>query len=315
MIPASRRCRLRAPTCARASERWPRRSPAVTARLLLLTALALLVSHPVVVHARQHATTGVVPSRPAGVTVGEVVANVDAYLGQEVSVAGDVDDMLGPHAFTIEDDSVLTHAELPILIERPLAGAAGCPLGVGPLEDGGRLLPSHVLVTGTVRQFDPAALDGWLGLDPGDARREEWSGRPVLVAHSIVPRPVSLGWQAATVDAVARPPDLYLGRDVTVRGVVYEAVGQRAFVLEDDDLLLDEELLVVAADPLLDRDGRPLAIGTLVGRRVWVTGTVRPFALADVERELSASLGDGFFGAWRGRPAIVARSIRPAPGC
>ncbi|MDP8922025.1 MAG: hypothetical protein M3O34_04015 [Chloroflexota bacterium] len=250
----------------------------------------------------------------ASATVGEIMANANAYMGQEVSVVGDVDDILGPRSFTIEDDNVLSVAELPVVSPRPLVGPSGRPLELDPLDDDGFALPSNLLMTGTVHRFDLAAFEERLGLDLDDARWAEWAGQPVLVARSIVRRPQFLGWEAATVDSIVDHSWLYLDKAVTVRGEVSEALGPRAFILEDDDLLFDEEVLVVTTGPILDRQGHMPGVVALVDREAWVTGTVRRFAVADVARELGVDLADEAFAAWEGRPAIIARSVRPAPG-
>ncbi len=254
-----------------------------------------------------------VSAQLASATVGEIIANADAYAGRDVSVVGDVDDVLGARSFTIEDDDVLSSAELPVVSARPLVGPAGLPLELEPLAGEAVGLPGNVLVIGTVYRFDLAAFEGLLGVDLDDARWAEWAGKPALIARSIVPRPRYLSWEAATVDAVTEHPDLYLGKAVTVRGEVEEALGPRAFALEDDDLLFDEELLVVTDGPLRDRAGRTLGVDELIDRETWVTGTVRRFALADIERELAIDLDDTLFAAWEGRPSIVAHSVRPAP--
>ena len=252
------------------------------------------------------------PARPASAqlasaTAAEIVANAGAYYGQAVTVVGDVDDVLGPRSFVIEDDDVLSFAQLPVVTARPVLDRAGQPLdrALDPLST------TNVMVTGTVHQFNLAAFEERLGLDLDDPQWTAWAGKPAIIATSVIPRPRYLSWQAATVDDVADHPEVYLGKTVTVRGEVGEALGPRGFALEDDDLLFEDRVLVLTTGQMTDRDGRPLAPNALVDRPVWVTGTVRLFNRAETERDLGIDLDDELFAEWEGQPAIVARSIRP----
>ena len=44
-----------------------------------------------------------------------------------------------------------------------------------------------------------------------------------------------------------------------------------------------------------------------------VTGPVRRFALADIEREIGFDLDDALFTGWEDKPAVVATSVNPTP--
>jgi hypothetical protein len=251
--------------------------------------------------------TGSAAAQLASATATEIVANAAAYYGQEVTVVGDVDDVLGPRAFVIEDDDVLSFAQIPVVTAGPVLDRAGQPLdrALDPLST------NNVMVTGTVHQFNLQAFEAQLGLDLDDQQWAAWAGRPAIIATSAIPRPRYLSWQAATVDDVVDHPDVYLGQAVTVRGEVEDVVGPRSFTLEDDDLLFDDEVLVLTTGQMTDRAGQPLGADALVDRPVWVTGTVRLFDRAEIERDLGIDLDDGLFESWDGQSVIVARSIRP----
>ena len=246
-------------------------------------------------------------------TVNEIVAGAGTYVGKDVAVVGDVDDILGARAFTIEDDNTLVTAEIPVVSARPILGPEGELLDLDPLNHDDPFMPSNVMVTGTVHQFNLAAFEQQLGLDLDDARWSEWAGKPAIIARSIMPWPRYLDREAATVDQIAEYPQVYCGKTATVRGEIEEILGPRALTIEDDDLLFDEQILVVSAAPMQDRAGRPLDAATADDRGLWVAGTVRSFVLADVEQELGVDLEDRLFGSWEGRPAIVAQSVRLAP--
>jgi hypothetical protein len=118
-----------------------------------------------------------------------------------------------------------------------------------------------------------------------------------------------------TVNQLAANPAAFWGTEqlVTVVGEVEDTLGWRAFTIEDNDLLFDEELLVVSARPLLDRHGRTVESAFLGDDDILVSGTVRAFNLAELERELGVDLEDDLFTAWTGRPAIIAHSIYVPP--
>jgi hypothetical protein len=288
-----------------ASRRWagpsaPRR-PAV-ARIAAV-AVAGLLALPIVARpasAVQHPTT----------TVGEIVANAAAFYGQPVTVTGDVDETLGPRAFTLLDDDLLSSESIAVVTARPMQDAAGRPLDLAPLAN------RTLWITGTVHQFNLAAFEQRLGVDLDDARFAAWAGRPAVIAESIVTRPPTLDSRELAVDDLTANPFLYYGQTATVIGEVAAGLSPRSFVIEDNDLLFDEHMLVVSARPIIDRAGQPLDVKTLVDSEVQVTGTVRPFDRAEFARQISFDLDVRLFAEWEGKPAIIARSIRllrPAP--
>lgn len=123
-------------------------------------------------------------------------------------------------------------------------------------------------------------------------------------------------------DAVLDNLEAFVGHTVTVRGALAEVIGQRTFVIEDDDFLLDDKLLVVTDRPLSVMPGWPAAVNVTpavlaADPVVLVRGTVRRFDLATVEADLGVDLEDGLFTGWAGRPALVARAsgvaYRPGP--
>lgn len=107
-----------------------------------------------------------------------------------------------------------------------------------------------------------------------------------------------------TTEAVAENTARYTGQKLTLTGEVDEVFGDRAFELEGNDVIFDSSLLVLTRSPV-----------RLSGRapqdddRVVVTGTVRNFVVADLERELNWDLTPELEVDWRNKPALVAESI------
>lgn len=104
-----------------------------------------------------------------------------------------------------------------------------------------------------------------------------------------------------TIEDVVDNPQAYQGRVVTLRGEVQEKLGPASFVLESEDVLLDEQLLVVSSTgdmiPVDENDA------------VMATGAVRVFALEAFERELGYDLQDDLFYDWEGKPVLMASRV------
>ena len=109
--------------------------------------------------------------------------------------------------------------------------------------------------------------------------------------------------QRVELDEVEENPSRYMGRAITVNGEIDEVLGPRVFKIDETNWAdMDGELLVVM----------PVPMAALVNdnERVTVTGTLRPFVRADVEREW------GFLGLdpsvelnLKAKPVIVASSV------
>ena len=108
------------------------------------------------------------------VTAGTIAATPAAYYGSIVKVTAEAEDVLGPQAFTLDEDRVLAGPDVLVVAPRP---PAAVPEG------------EELQVIGHVRPFITAVLQrdydwfdpGWLG--SAEVKLDE---RPVIVAASIV---------------------------------------------------------------------------------------------------------------------------------
>lgn len=87
-----------------------------------------------------------------------------------------------------------------------------------------------------------------------------------------------------TVSNILDDTAQYVGRKVTVNGEVEEVRNARAFVIEGDGFLMEDELVVVSADP--PKPGTGEAGDFAEDDMVQVTGIVRLYSIADIEREV-----------------------------
>jgi ribosome-associated translation inhibitor RaiA len=110
------------------------------------------------------------------ISAGKLARDARAYYGQTISVKAEVEDVLGPNMFTLDEDSLLAGSDVLVLVPRGLASNL--------THD------QKVIVTGKVRQFVETELDrdyDWF--DNGklvDVKTKvDWKTRPVLVAETI----------------------------------------------------------------------------------------------------------------------------------
>jgi hypothetical protein len=100
-------------------------------------------------------------------------------------------------------------------------------------------------------------------------------------------------------EAFFEDPEPFLGETVTVSAEVADIVSPQAFEIAGEGGR--EPILVVAA---------PNAIPSISDDSVVkVTGTVRDFALADIEREVGVDLDDGLFTEYDDDHVIVAKTV------
>ncbi|HSH79007.1 MAG TPA: hypothetical protein VLA19_10805 [Herpetosiphonaceae bacterium] len=182
-----------------------------------------------------------------------------------------------------------------------------------------------VVVEGTVRKFDRDALEKELGVELDENVFSPFEGRMAIVATTVVENmsasttatpgveetttAVAMGADPATegnvtVAEIAGNLDAFDGREVTVFEEVEEVIGKNAFTLDEDAALeggIDSDVLVIVDD----NEGTAVDDGDLMK----VTGTVRRFDMAEVEKAAGFDLDDSQYTDWAGRPAIVAQEI------
>ena len=113
------------------------------------------------------------------VTVGTIVGNLNDYLGKTVTVVADVQEVLGPRAFTLDEDDVLAGGvDNDMLVVSPQAG------NLTPIEN--NWLKNKVRVTGTVRGVAVAEIEREVGWDLDRKIEAEFQDvKAVLVASSV----------------------------------------------------------------------------------------------------------------------------------
>ncbi|WP_052050600.1 hypothetical protein [Leptolyngbya sp. KIOST-1] len=116
------------------------------------------------------------------------------------------------------------------------------------------------------------------------------------------------GDDSAVVEAedVAENTEAYIGQTVTIRSEPIDQVDNYSFTVSDQRFFGNDPILVINAsgEPLLLPEGNA---------PVQVTGEVRNFVRADVEREFNFALDPNLYQDYENQPTIIAQSIALAP--
>jgi len=108
-----------------------------------------------------------------------------------------------------------------------------------------------------------------------------------------------------TVDKVREAPMSFYGKEVRLAGKVERIVTDRAFELEGAGWAFHDNIMVFTKTAVQ-------MAGTLIakGDEVIITGTVRPFVTAEVEREIGWDISQDTEIKLKERPVLIAESIR-----
>ena len=262
------------------------------------------------------------------ISAGKLAKDAKDYYGRTVTVQAEVEDVLGNNMFTLDEDAILAGSDVLVLV----------PSGVtGTLRH-----DQKVVVTGEVRRFVEADLDrdfDWFdnGKLVNVRTQVDWKTRPVLVAHSIrsadgaslmaeTTRTTSTTThdhskmathtgtaKMATISAgkLARDARNYYGQTVSVKAEVEDLLGTNMFTLDEDSILAGSDVLVLVP--------RGLAGTISKDQKVIVTGKVRPFVEAELDRDYDWFDNGKLVSTstqvdWKTRPVIVAETIRTESG-
>lgn len=110
-------------------------------------------------------------------TIADVAGNPAAYLGKSVTVRGTVEKVIHPGVFSLDEDALLAGGiDNDLLVIRKAEAMADI---TEAQED------QEVIVTGKVRPFVTAEIEGEYGLDFDNDVEAEYSVRPVIIAESV----------------------------------------------------------------------------------------------------------------------------------
>lgn len=115
---------------------------------------------------------------------------------------------------------------------------------------------------------------------------------------------------APDVDQVKEEPQRYYDKQVRLAGGVDELFADRVFELEGSGWAFNDNITVLLKEPMKLDAGGPLTDDD----EVIVSGTVRHFVVADIEREIGWDVPPDIETRLRDRPVLVAESVRKVAG-
>ena len=224
----------------------------------------------------------------AGNVTTEEVANNSAQLdGKTVTVRSEPKGKVGPTSFTVEDEKFF--GSEPILV----VNASGEPFTL-PADD-----DTEIQVTGIVRNLVIADIEREYSLTLDKQYYAEYENKPAIVAQSIALSP--------DPGDITKNPEQYYNKRLAVVGEVEDIQDANTFTLDEDELFGGTDLLVLNPKPKTAiKDDEVVA----------VTGVLRPFVLAEFERDYDLGwdlqLKQKIEAEYKTKPVFVADSVYPS---
>lgn len=227
---------------------------------------------------------------PGNVTTEEVTDNTAELIGKTVTIRSEPVEKISANTFTVSDEEFFSNETILVV------NASGQPV-VLPTDD------TEVQVTGQVRNFVVADINrdyDFLDLEPN--LYVEYEGKPAIIAQSIAPAPEP--------GEITSNPSQYYGRTIAVTGEVENILSPTTFTLDEDQLFGANDLLVLVADP------KTANVPVEQNQTVAVTGVLRSFVVADIEREYDLTwdldLQRKLEAEYSQKPVLVVQSIYPS---
>ncbi|MBD1835338.1 hypothetical protein H6F61_22290 [Cyanobacteria bacterium FACHB-472] len=225
------------------------------------------------------------PTAQTNVTTEEVAEETNELLGKSVTVRSEVGEKVGANSFTITDEELFGTDKVLVI------NASGAPT----------VLPDDIelQVTGKVQKFIVADVEREFNLDLEPEVEVEYKDKPVIIAQSIAlaPKP----------GEVTKNPSAFYGKVIAVKAEVEDIISPASFSLDEDKLTSTQDLLVLNRTP-----GQTINDG----QEVVVTGVLRPFVFADIERDYDLNwdltVQKKLEAEYSQKPVLITNSVFPA---
>ncbi|MBV6625969.1 MAG: hypothetical protein KI793_24065 [Rivularia sp. (in: Bacteria)] len=225
---------------------------------------------------------------PGLISVSKIAREKDDLIGKFVTIRSKYIEKLGPTSFAIRKRKFFIKSKPVIIIN-----ASGKVFDLPSEKD------TEVQVTGTVRQLDIPKLEKEFNLRLQDKAYEDYEKATAIVAQHIALAP--------EVNDIADKPAKYYNRRLALTGEIESIKNPKMFTLDEDDLLGEQDLLVLNPTP---------AMAVNNGQTVAVTGVIRPFLLAELEKDYKFTWDSGLRKEmelqYKGRPVLIADTVYPS---
>ncbi len=225
---------------------------------------------------------------PGLVSTAEIARNTDDLIGRSVTIRSRPLEQVGNSSFTVRDRRFFGGE--PILV----INASGQPFNLPANRN------LEILVTGEVRNLVIPEVEREFNIGLQDKYYKEYINRPAIIARTITLAPAP--------GQVTANPSRFYGQRLAVTGEIANIQSPVLFSLDEDRLLGGSNLLVLLNKPpaLAINDGQPVA----------VVGTVRPFVVAEIERDYNITwdlqVKRQLETEYRNRPVFIAEAVYPS---
>ncbi|BAZ68622.1 MAG: hypothetical protein KME28_17040 [Pelatocladus maniniholoensis HA4357-MV3] len=221
------------------------------------------------------------------VTTEEVADNTNQLLGKTVTIRSKPIQKLSASTFTISDKQFF--GSEPILV----VNATGKPFTF-PADPN-----TLIQATGQVSKFVVADIEREYKLDLDPNLYTDYENKPAIIAQSLA--------QAPKPGEITTDPQQYYGKRLAVTGEVENITDANSFTLDEDKLFGGQDLLV------LYQNAQPKVTEN---EKVAVTGVLRQFVVADLEREYKLTwnldLKRQLEAEYSNKPVLIADEVYPS---
>ncbi|MBE9059789.1 hypothetical protein [cf. Phormidesmis sp. LEGE 11477] len=223
----------------------------------------------------------------ANVTSEELVDDTASYVGEEVTIRGEVEATVDETAFLMADDDYFNGEGILVI------NASSEPFVVPDVGE------TQVQVTGQVETFAMTAVSTEYGLTLDADLYNEYEDQPVIIAQSIALAP--------DPGDITANPEFYYDKRIAVEGEVEDILESGLFTLDEDELFGGDDLLVIPGE---------LASTVQEDEIVTATGVLRPYIAADFERDYDLqwdlSVQKTIEAEYETKPVFVADMVYPS---
>lgn len=226
---------------------------------------------------------------PGLMSVSEVAREKEDLIGKFVTIRSKNIEQLGPTSFAVRKRKFFAIKSKPLII----INASGKVFNLPTNKD------TEVQVTGTVRQLDIPKIEKEFDLKLRDKVYEDYKNVTAIVAQHIALAP--------EVEDIAENPSKYYNRPLALTGEIENIKNSKMFTLDEDDLLGEEDLLVFNPRPAMAVNNE---------QTVAVTGVVRPFRVAELEKDYKLTWDSGLKKEmelkYKEKPVLIADTVYPS---
>ncbi|KST66765.1 hypothetical protein [Mastigocoleus testarum] len=225
-------------------------------------------------------------SEQTNTTASEVVNKTDELIGKTVTIRSEPVKKISPATFTVSDNQFFSGET--ILVVNASGETATLP------ED------TELQITGEVGKFVAADIERKYNLKLDPQLYVDYESKPAIIAQSIA--------QAPKPGEITNNPSQYYNKILAVPGEIEDVKSDNTFTLDEDRLIGGSDLLVLVAD------SKKATVKD--GETVVATGVLRPFIVAELEKEYEftwdAGLKQKLEAEFRDKPVLVATSVYPS---